>query len=125
MRPTRPGTAISLRRLAYRRRYADYMRNREWQQRRRAWLRTFRRRHGHDPTCAVCDRPWTLDHDLHHVSYDNLGAERDEDLLPACRGCHEALHQILDSSRAWRAMPRPAATAGIISTLRAGRHSVS
>ena len=125
MRPTRPGTAISLRRLAYRRRYSAYIRSREWQQRRRVWLRTFRRRHGHDPSCVVCDRTWTLDHDLHHVRYDNLGAERDEDLLPACRGCHEALHRIFDSSRVWRAMPRPAATAGIISTLRTGRPTAS
>ena len=124
MRPVRLGAAMSLRRLAYRRQYAAYMRSREWQQRRRVWLRTFRR-HGRDPTCVVCDRPWALDHDLHHVSYDNLGAERDEDLLPACRGCHEALHRILDSSRAWRAMPRPAATAGIISTLRARRCTAS
>jgi hypothetical protein len=123
VRPVRPGAAMSLRRLAYRRRYATYMRSREWQQRRRAWLRTFRRRHGHDPSCVVCDRTWTLEHDLHHASYDNLGAEGDEDLLPACRGCHEALHRILDCSRAWRAMPRPAATAGIISVLRARCHT--
>jgi hypothetical protein len=69
----------------------------------------------------VCGRVWTLDDDLHHASYDNLGNERDEDLIPMDRDCHEDLHQILANSRAWRAMPRPAATAGIIATLRTRR----
>jgi hypothetical protein len=71
--------------------------------------------------CVVCGKSWTLNDDLHHASYANLGHEPDADLTPMCRGCHEALHRILDTSRAWRAMPRPAATTGIIAILRSRR----
>jgi 5-methylcytosine-specific restriction endonuclease McrA len=81
------------------------------------WLRNQQHR-GVDPVCVVCGKPWTLDDDLHHASYANLGHEPDTELVPMCRGCHEDLHQILDTSRAWRTMPRPAATTGIITILR-------
>jgi 5-methylcytosine-specific restriction endonuclease McrA len=108
---------MSRRRATRRRRYAAYLASAAWQARRRRWLRDQRRR-GIDPVCVVCGTPWTLDDDLHHTVYTNLGQERDADLLPMDRGCHEALHRILDTSRAWRSMPRPAATAGIIAMLR-------
>jgi hypothetical protein len=117
MRPLRPGAVMSPRRAARRREYAAYLASPQWQARRRQWLRNQQHR-GVDPVCVVCGKPWTLDDDLHHASYANLGHERDEDLIPMDRDCHEALHRILDTSRAWRAMPRPAATAGIITILR-------
>jgi hypothetical protein len=121
VRPLRPGAVMSRRRAARRRRYAQYLASAEWQGRRRAWLRNHRSRHGTDPACVVCGAPWTLDDDLHHASYDNLGHEPDTELIPMDRGCHEALHRILDTSRAWRAMPRPAATTGIVAILRSRR----
>jgi hypothetical protein len=91
-----------------------------WQRRRRAWLR-HRRATTHpsaDPACVVCDRAWTLTNDLHHASYDRLGHERDADLVPMCRKCHDAMHRILDQSSHWHTMPRRTATARIITTLR-------
>ena len=30
--------------------------------------------------------------DVHHLSYDRLGREGMDDLLPRCRSCHAALH---------------------------------
>jgi 5-methylcytosine-specific restriction endonuclease McrA len=108
---------MSQRRAARRHQYAAYLASPQWQARRRRWLRN-QQRHGIDPVCVVCGKPWTLDDDLHHASYANLGHEPDSDLTPMCRGCHEALHRILDTSRAWRAMPWAAATTGIITILR-------
>ena len=108
---------MSQRRAARRRAYAAYLASLQWQARRRRWLRNQQPR-GVDPVCAVCGKPWTLHDDLHHANYTSLGHEPDTELIPMCRDCHEALHRILDTSRAWRAMPRPAATAGIITILR-------
>jgi hypothetical protein len=118
MRPLRPGAVMSRRRAARRREYATYLASPRWHARRRTWLRRYRESHGTDPVCVVCSKPWTLDDDLHHTSYTNLGHERDNELTPLCRACHEAMHRILDTSRAWRTMPRTAATAGIIAILR-------
>jgi hypothetical protein len=90
-----------------------------WQHRRRAWLRHWRNTHPDaDPMCAVCEQAWTLTDDLHHASYDQLGHEPDADLVPMCKPCHRALHRILERSSHWRAMPRRAATARIITNLR-------
>jgi hypothetical protein len=108
---------MSQRRAARRRDYAAYLASPQWQVRRRQWLRN-QQYCGVDPVCVVCGKSWTLDDDLHHASYANLGHERDEDLIPMDRDCHEALHRILDTSRAWRAMPRSAATTGIVALLR-------
>jgi len=69
--------------------------------------------------CAACGTPWTLRDDLHHATYERLGAEAHDDLVPMCRACHEALHFILERSRSWLALPRPVATWGIIARLRA------
>jgi hypothetical protein len=110
---------MSPRRAARGQYYAAYMASRTWQRRRRAWLRHWRATHpSADPACVVCDRAWTLTDDLHHASYDQLGNERDADLVPMCRPCHKALHHILDQSGHWRAMPRRTATARIVTTLR-------
>ncbi len=32
---------------------------------------------------------------LHHIRYDNLGNEKDEDLIPLCREMHELLHVLV------------------------------
>lgn len=40
-------------------------------------------------TCADCGGPAV---DVHHLTYQRLGSERLEDVLPLCRECHEARH---------------------------------
>lgn len=110
---------MSAARAAHRAYYAAYITSPAWRARRRTWLTRHRRDHHTEPVCVVCDRAWTLDDDLHHASYDHLGHEHDSDLIPMCRVCHEALHRILDGSRAWRAMPRRMATAALVAILRA------
>jgi hypothetical protein len=64
---------------------------------------------------------WTLNDDLHHANYDQLGHEPDNDLVPMCKPCSKGLHRILERSGHWRAMPRRAATASIITNLRRTR----
>lgn len=109
-------------RAAHRAYYAAYIRSGRWQVRRRHWASHEEYLRGGAPIrCAVCDRVWTLDDDLHHASYDRLGHETHGDLVPLCRRCHEDLHQALDNSPGWRRMRHEVATTGIIAALRARR----
>jgi 5-methylcytosine-specific restriction endonuclease McrA len=39
--------------------------------------------------CCMCDEP--ADH-VHHLTYERVGYENDEDLIAICRVCHEAEH---------------------------------
>lgn len=119
MRALRPGAHRSTRRAAYRERYERHMNSARWRRRRTRWLATERSLRGREPVCAACGTPWTLRDDLHHATYERLGAERHDDMVPMCRTCHEALHLILERSRSWLALPRPVATWGIIARLRA------
>lgn len=47
----------------------------------------------HPKVCAITGR--TDNVDLHHIRYDNLGCEKDEDLIPLCREMHELLHKLV------------------------------
>jgi predicted HNH restriction endonuclease len=90
-----------------------------WRARRAAWRTRWVAEHGREPVCAACGCPWALHcGDLHHRSYDRLGRELDADLTPLCRGCHDQVHVILESSAAWRRMNRAQATDLIIAHLR-------
>lgn len=40
--------------------------------------------------CAMCGSPKNLN--VHHITYDNLGEEKDEDLTVLCQKCHSELH---------------------------------
>jgi hypothetical protein len=55
---------------------------------------------------------------LHHLTYQRLGAEDPEDLLPLCARHHGSLHRALDASPSWRRMGRAAATVATIGLLR-------
>jgi len=126
MRPPRPGSRWSARRLHRRRRYAAYIASHDWLTRRQRWYDKHLHRTGSPPTCAVCSRTWRLrEDDLHHASYARLGHEAHGDLLSMCREHHQALHDIWDADPAWRRLGRERATAGIISALRHRQHSSS
>lgn len=64
--------------------YADYLQTPTWRRRRDARLRVAGWR------CERCARRDELQ--VHHVSYDRLGCERDADLEVVCRPCHEGVH---------------------------------
>jgi 5-methylcytosine-specific restriction endonuclease McrA len=109
-------------RVAVRGRYATYIDSEPWYQRRQRWHAQWMARTGVDPVCLVCGTTWTLRAgDLHHRSYDRLGAEAFEDLVPLCRVCHTAVHDLWDAAPAWRRLGRPQATDGIVAALRRSR----
>lgn len=60
--------------------------------------------------CAACGGASQID--VHHLTYQHLGAERDSELVALCRGCHDQAHYIAKSkgvsvARAtWLILPR-------------------
>lgn len=102
--------------------YTAWMSSPTWQARRRAWLAAWVAARGSEPHCAACGGPWSLrDGDLHHRSYDRLGAEALGDLIPLDRSCHDRLHHLLESNPAWRRLGRAHATDVIVARLRRAR----
>lgn len=73
--------------------YASYMASPAWWARRRRWYREASA--DGEPACIGCDQQWTLDDDMHHVTYERLGDESHDDLWPMCRECHDFVHTIL------------------------------
>jgi 5-methylcytosine-specific restriction endonuclease McrA len=51
----------------------------------------------HNRQCAACGSWKKIQ--LHHVSYDNLGHEPDQDLVPLCFKCHRNAHRAHQSGR--------------------------
>jgi hypothetical protein len=68
--------------------YDSYVRGAWWRRRRREFARS------HPAECACCG--WTDGVELHHRSYERVGAERDDDLCWLCSRCHSLLHQLVD-----------------------------
>ena len=67
--------------------YRAYMGSSRWKRRRLRYFRTFGKQ------CAAC-RTDTAPITLHHMTYERLGAELDDDLLALCRPCHDRLHRL-------------------------------
>jgi len=119
LRETRAGLAWSEGRLRRRAAYATWMASPAWMARRRAWRDSWVSSQGREPVCAICRAPWTLERgDLHHRSYDRLGAEADQDLIPLCRTpCHDAVHRVLEANPAWLRLGRARAGDAIVARL--------
>lgn len=64
--------------------YEDYLRSAEWQEKR---IPVMERAKG---KCEVCELNEATD--VHHNTYDRLGAELPEDLNAVCSFCHNVLH---------------------------------
>jgi hypothetical protein len=67
--------------------YDDYLKTEEWQMRRQAALRQA------DYQCFMCPNKSKLE--VHHRTYERLGAERPEDLIVLCESCHRRHHGML------------------------------
>jgi 5-methylcytosine-specific restriction endonuclease McrA len=68
-------------------RYREYLISREWALKR---LSIFKKRGRRCESCGV-----TQHLTLHHLRYERLGAERDDDLVVLCWPCHQKRHQLL------------------------------
>jgi len=122
VREPRPGQVWSKGRVARRHCYAAWMSSPEWRARRRAWLVSWRTSHRSDPCCTVCGQSWgRYGLDLHHRSCQNLGAERDGELVALCRDCHDHVHLLLERVPGWGRLGRAQATDLIVARLRAAR----
>lgn len=62
--------------------YSRYLRSARWQCRRKAILWRDRRR------CRVCGGHGT---EAHHLTYENVGDELQEDLITLCGPCHDRM----------------------------------
>lgn len=101
--------------------YDAYLTSHVWRARRKAWYAAWLSRCGTPPKCLVCDREWSLrSGHLHHLTYQRLGNEDDEDLVPLCPRHHKRLHRVLEESAGWCRLGRRQASAGIIALLRQG-----
>ena len=75
MRKPRPGLPWSTRRIHRRAAYCNYMASQQWFALRERWAADWVARHGSEPRCLICDVEWALCDDLHHRTYDHLGAK--------------------------------------------------
>ena len=99
--------------------YDAYLDSDAWRDRRRAWYAAWLTRRGTPPACLVCGQKWNLrSGHLHHLTYERLGHEHDDDLVPLCARHHRQLHRVLEESAGWRRLGRRHASAGIIGLLR-------
>lgn len=64
--------------------YYEYLKSKAWQKQR---LKTFKR---DGFKCVCCGASINLR--AHHITYENLGAEEDGDLVTLCKECHEKVH---------------------------------
>ena len=65
--------------------YKEYIKSAEWRQRRERYYLT------HMKECRACKSTYRVS--LHHLSYRNVGKEKDEELVPLCWQCHEEYHE--------------------------------
>lgn len=68
--------------------YAAYLRSNLWKNRRKDFYSKYK------GECLICG----CDHDLnlHHITYERLGNEIDEDLVPLCEHHHNLIHDVLN-----------------------------
>lgn len=85
--------------------YSEYRQSRWWRERREAfrathdfcWLCTFSK------TAARSGEPIDLRFHVHHLSYERLGEEQDDDLVLLCSRCHNLVHYPESAAaRFWR-----------------------
>jgi hypothetical protein len=67
--------------------YESYLKSDHWKAfRTKYWNR-------HKNKCYCCGS--TKKCDLHHITYEHLGQERQKDVKPLCRSCHDKVHAVI------------------------------
>ena len=69
----------------YRKHYSAYLKTPRWRRKRREILK----KHGF--RCELCGSGTNLN--VHHITYENLPDECDDDLLSVCKRCHDKIHE--------------------------------
>lgn len=46
----------------------------------------------HEMVCSRCGTGQSIH--LHHLSYERMGDELNDDLMPLCVGCHDRVHEL-------------------------------
>lgn len=67
--------------------YEEYLRSSHWKGKRKEY-----RQSGRPCVCAVCQSPTVQ---FHHVTYERLGSELLDDLVPVCEYHHSRIHAVL------------------------------
>mgnify|MGYP003418506387 CR=1 FL=1 len=67
--------------------YDVYIRSDEWKEFRKGYFQR------HEKKCRVCGSAHNIQ--LHHITYERLGNEADDDLAPLCEGCHDEVHGLI------------------------------
>lgn len=75
--------------------YDDYLKSFKWESLRE---RIYAERNGICEQCKVIIRLEGVPFCIHHISYKNLGKEKDEDIALLCIPCHNKLHTIYPGS---------------------------
>ena len=109
MRELGPWARKSQGRDAHRAFYATYITSATWFARRAQWAAEELARTSPGPIRCKggCGKVWRADRDdLHHFDYTRLGNEAHDDLWAMCRPCHTRIHELIESSRSWRKLPK-------------------
>lgn len=62
--------------------YKDYLSSDKWKDVKRRYKEKF------STNCFICDEPYKNNYAFHHVTYERLGNEDLEDIVPVCQDCH-------------------------------------
>lgn len=111
--------AVTRRALLVRQRYDHYITSPTWTKRRRQWLWAERKAHNGIVRCAVCRCVWGTPRaggELHHLTYDRLGAERHDDLVALCTRCHRDVERIYGFGR-FRGVQHQAGMRAVVTAL--------
>ena len=63
--------------------YIEYLKSEEWREKRKAFMED----RGNE--CEECGEKGTQ---VHHLSYENVGDEDDDDVMVLCNQCHKEIH---------------------------------
>lgn len=67
-------------------RYVDYIVGKEWREKKIKFFNKYGKK------CFACNSFKNIN--VHHLTYRNIGKEKDEDLVVLCRCCHEEYHDM-------------------------------
>lgn len=70
----------------YREKYEKYLSSKKWKEIREKIAKN------KNYTCEKCQKKIYKGFHIHHLNYNNLGNEKDSDLIFLCKNCHEKIH---------------------------------